>query len=39
MKYIKWFKELGIKDVDEVVKNNYKLDEYMLQLAKPLMGV
>ena len=28
-----------LRDIDEVVKNNYKLDEYMLQLAKPLMGV
>jgi len=28
-----------LRNIDEIVKNNYQLDKYMLQLAKPLMGV
>jgi len=28
-----------LRNIDEIINSNYQLDKYMLQLAKPLMGV
>ena len=39
-KIVTFYKDRFIlRNIDEIVNSNYKLDEYMLQLAKPLMGV
>jgi len=39
-KIVTFYKDRFIlRDIDKIVNSNYKLDEYMLQLAKPLMGV